>query len=143
VTTLYTEDIPAPVVFMLAHLSALGAVGQTRIETDPMPFREVNVVNTAPDSNLFYADCLASVHTFHWARTPQERADALDHAKETDRRIMLLGNNPLTDVTMPDATIANCEYLDVVEKSILRPYGVNTIHRYVGRFRYGLSFVAV
>jgi hypothetical protein len=141
--SLYGQDAPPGVVFLLAHIAPLMAVGQTRIETDPLPFCEVNILNTAVDDFPSIDTVLASVHIFSSATTPAERAQALDNANQVHRRIMLLVSDASMTVTMPDGSHAACDYLEIVEKPVLRPYGVNTIHRYVGRYRYGLPFVAV
>lgn len=143
IVDLYNEDAPPAGIFLMAHLSPLGAVGQTRIETDPLPFYEVNILDIGVDWNLSIDTALVSVHIYCSAKTPAERAQARVTAADCHRRILLLAHNPLLDVVMPDTTIANCEYLEVVHKPSLKPYGVNTIHRYTGRYRYGLSLVAV
>ncbi len=128
---------------LLSWLAPFGDVGPAFTEDDPQPFRAVSVLDVIPDDELFTETALVSVHTFCNARTPAERAQGRRDAAETDRRIMLLQRNPLLDITLPDASVANLDWLNIITKSRLQDYGVDTIHRYVARVRLGLSYVAV
>ncbi len=145
--TLYHEDAPPGVVFLLAHIAPmvaggqLAGLGQTRVETDPLPFCEVNILTTMVDDFPARDTVLASVHIFSSATTPAERAQARVNSDQVHRRILLLVQDPSITVTMPDSSLVGCDYLEVVEKPVLRPYGVDTMHRYVGRYRYGLPYV--
>lgn len=114
------------------------ALGADRPDGGALPFRMVTGLNTKPDPNLFYVESLVSVHTFDKTRTLAKRA-----AKDTQRRMDVLCDNPLSDIVMADARIANVEFCDCLERYHYEPYGVDTVRRYVARFNIGLSFVAV
>lgn len=140
---LYGQDSPPAVVFLLSWLAPLGAVGQTRDGNDStvFPFRLVTVPDIIPDENLYYDGVLASVHTFCKAGTPQERAAAMREARRTDQRLMLMADE-LRAVTLPDGSTARPDTFAITERSALRDYKVDTIHRYVARVHVDLPYVA-
>jgi hypothetical protein len=133
------EDIEDLVLAWLLPLAGSPTgLGAERPDGAPPLFRMVTGLVTTPDSNLFYADALVSVHTFDKTRALAKRA-----AKDTQRRMDELTINSLTDVVMADGRHANVDYVDTVERPHYEPYGVDTIKRYVSRYRIGLAFVAV
>lgn len=139
---LFGQAPPNAVLFMLTWLAPLGAVGETRYERGELPYRQVNRIGGSDDVDEGIDHVLMSVHTFGAAATAAERSAALHEADRTHRRMLLLANNPLTDVVMSDGRLANVDYLEVVEKTRLSDYGDDSIARRIGRYRFGLSFVA-
>jgi hypothetical protein len=140
---LVDQDAPNATLFMLSWAAPLGAVGQSRYESGPLPYRQFNRIGGTDVDDEGIDHVLMSVHTFGWARTPAERSTTLHECDRTHRRMTLLARDPLRDITMPDGSIANLDYLETVEKPRLSDYGVDTIHRYKAVYRFGLSFVAV
>lgn len=133
------EDIEEIVLAWLLDLAGSPAgLGAERPDGAPLPFRMVTGLNIKPDSNLFSADALVSVHTFDATRTLAKRA-----ARETQRRMDVLAHNPLTDIVMADARIANIEYVDTLEWPHYEDYRADNVKRYVSRYNVGLSYVAV
>jgi hypothetical protein len=128
---------PNSVAFVLAWLKPLGPLGSKRWSAgEPLPYRMVNRVGGTGD--LFSDDPLISVHTFAGSET-----DAAREADITHRRLLVLMNEPLTDVVMADGQLANLEYLEITEGPRREDYADTSITRYVARYRLGLHFVAV
>lgn len=140
---LYTADAPNAVLFMLSWLAPLGGgFGQTRYESGTLPYRQVTRIGTGEDDAYVLADeALVSVHIFGDASTAESRSAALHEADRTHKR-MLLMKYDLPEVQMPDGSTACLDFLDVVERPTLRDYKDDRIARYVGRYQYGLTFVA-
>jgi hypothetical protein len=137
---------PNAQAFVLAHLAPLnglttppGGVGSLRNPKDPLPFRLVQRVAGAND--LFSDFPVVSVHTFgantgNLADTLASRAADITH-----RRMLVLLDDPTTDVIMADGSIANCEYLEVKEAPRKEPYRDTSVIRYVARYELGLKLV--
>jgi hypothetical protein len=140
---LVDQDAPNATYFMLSWLGGLGDVGQTRYESGPLPYRQCNRIGGEDVDEEGIDHVLMSVHTFGWARNADEEDATAQEADRTHRRVRLLARNPLSDVVMPDGSIANLDYLETVEKSRLAEYGDDNIHRYKAVYRFGLPFVAV
>jgi hypothetical protein len=135
------EDIEDLVLAWLLPLAGSPTkLGAERPDVDggELPYRLVTGLHIVPDDNLFYVEALVSVHTFDKTRTLAKRA-----AKDTQRRMDVLTDNPLTDIVMAGGRIANVEFCECPERYHYEPYGVDTVKRYVSRFNIGLSFVAV
>lgn len=139
---LVDQDAPNATLFILSWAAPLGAVGQSRYEDGPLPYRQFNRIGGEDIDEEGIDHVLMSAHTFGWARTPAERSATLHAADTTHKRIRLLARNPLSDIVMPDGSIANLDYLETVEKPRLSDYGTDTIHRYKAVYRFGLPFVA-
>lgn len=132
---LHEQMPPSAIVMMLAHLAPLGPCEMERDPNDPLPFRQVNLIDGTYDANLFYCTAVLSIHTFGATIT-----EALREGAKTDRRIMLLGDD-IVDVPMPDGTIANIDYLDFQQLSKLSDYRTDNAFRLKAVCELGLSFV--
>lgn len=132
---LYEQMPPNAIVMMLAHLAPLGPCDIERKPDDPLPFRQVNMIDGAYDDNLTYCTAVLSIHTFGKTITEAQRA-----AGDTDRRIMLLGAD-IVDVPMPDGSLANVDYLDFQQLSMLREYKADNAFRLKAICELGLSFI--
>ncbi|ANN98201.1 hypothetical protein [Mycobacteroides abscessus] len=132
---LHDQVPPNAIVMMLAHLSPLGPCEMERAPEDPVPFRQVNLIDGTYDPNLFYCTAVLSIHTFGRTITEAHR-----EAIKTDQRIMLLGAD-IVDVPMPDGTVANVDYLDFQQLSALREYKADNVYRLKAVCEIGLSFI--
>lgn len=132
---LHDQVPPNAIVMMLAHLAPLGLCEMERDPEDPLPFRQVNLIDGTYDPNLFYCTAVLSIHTFGKTITEAHR-----EAINTDQRIMLLGAD-IVDVPMPDGTVANVDYLDFQQRSSLREYKADNVYRLKAVCEVGLSFI--
>jgi hypothetical protein len=130
---------PNSQAFVLAWLAPLGACGSRRKIGDPLPYRLVVRVGGATD--LFSDSPLVSVHTFGDSTTDLADTMASRAADITHRRMLVLLDDPTTNVTMSDGSVANCEYLEVKEAPRKEPYHDTSVIRYVGRYELGLKLV--
>lgn len=142
---LLDQDTPAAVAFFLAWMLPMTgdpvdptALGMRRPDANiaPLPFWMVNVVVETDDPDCGYSDGVVSMHYFDTSDTLALRGSRLMH-----RRMLYLARNPLTDITI-DGQVANLDYLTTVEKPRWQDYGDDKVSRFVGRYGYGLSFVA-
>lgn len=131
---LHEQMPPNAIVMMLAHLAPLGPCEMQRNPNDPLPFRQVNMIDGTYDANLFYGTAVLSIHTFGATITEAQREGA-----RTDQRIMALGSE-IVDVPMPDGTVANVDYLDFQQLSMLREYKADNAFRLKAICELGLSF---
>lgn len=129
-------DVEEFVISWLAPLGPAGSAGAERPSGAVLPYRMVTRV--AGTDDLFFDDPVVSVHTFAATRTA-----AADAAKVTHLRMLVLINDPLTDVTMFDGSLANADHVETVEKPYWVDYKDVAIRRYVARYRLGLHFAAV
>lgn len=132
---LHEQMPPNAIVMMLAHLAPLGPCDIERKPDDPLPFRQVNMIDGTYDANLFYCTAVLSIHTFGKTITEAQREGI-----KTDRRIMLLGSE-IVDVPMPDGTVANIDYIDFQQLSMLREYKADNVFRLKAICELGLSFI--
>ncbi|MBF9328481.1 hypothetical protein [Mycobacteroides chelonae] len=132
---LHGQKPPEPIVMMLAHLAPLGPCEMERNSDDPLPFRQVNLIDGTYDPNLFYCTAVLSIHTLG-----KTIAEAHREAIKTDQRIMLLGSE-IVDIPMPDGTVANVDYLDFQQRSALREYKADNVFRLKAICELGLSFI--
>ena len=145
------EDAPNAVVLVLHHLLPIGPTpahfGIERTEDAPVPFRMVTLLDAADDLDEQTSEALVSVHTFARALDGVGGVDADTLAVRertlTHRRMPLLGRDPQTDVPMPDNTLANIDWLRVIERPALRDYRDDNTSRVKAVYRIGLSFVAL
>ncbi|YCU47974.1 hypothetical protein ACRYGS_20785 [Mycobacteroides abscessus] len=131
---LHEQMPPNAIVMMLAHLAPLGPCEMQRNPDDPLPFRQVNMIDGTYDANLFYCTAVLSIHTFGATITEAQREGA-----RTDQRIMALGSQ-IVDVPMPDGAVANVDYLDFQQLSMLREYKADNAFRLKAICALGLSF---
>lgn len=132
---LHEQKPPDAIVMMLAHLAPLGPCEMERKPDDPLPFRQVNMIDGTYDTNLFYCTVVLSIHTFGNTVTEAQREGA-----KTDQRIMLLGSE-IVDVPMPDGTVANVDYIDFQQFSTQREYKADNVFRLKAICELGLSFI--
>ena len=139
---LYELDAPASAVYFLQWLLPLAdssaQVGLSRGEDDPLPFWLVNILDETDDPDCGTVEGLMSVSIF--APGPGNTA-AFRESRRTHRHMLYLARHPLTDVAMPDGSIANLDYLTTSERPRLGQYRTDTVVRYVARYTYGFSFV--
>lgn len=139
---LYDKAPPNSVAFVLAWLLPLVdsplKVGSKRWATGgPLPYRMVNRITGSDDLITDYP--VISVHTFAATET-----DAQREADKTHRRMLLLADDPLLDITMADASLANCEWLETLEGPHPEPYSAESVvTRLVARYQLGLHFTDV
>jgi hypothetical protein len=135
---LYAFAPPDVEELVIAWLTPLGTTSVERPAGAILPYRMVTRVAGA-NTDLISDDPVVSVHTFAATRT-----QAKTEARNTHRRMMVLANNPMTDVVLAGGLKGNVEYLETVEGPCWQPYADNqTISRYIARYRLGLKFVAV
>jgi len=136
-TELYGFIAPDVEEFVVAWLTPLGPTSVERPAGATLPYRMVNRVAGADDLAIFSDDPVVSVHTFAATRT-----QAKTEARITHRRMLVLANNPMTNVTITGG-LANVEYLETFEGPYWVDYLDKTISRYVARYRLGFKFIAV
>lgn len=137
---------PNAQAFVLAWLEPLndlttppGGVGSRRRPGDPLPFRMVTRITGAGD---LYSDYpVVSVHTFGDASISQADTYTNREADITDRRMLLLLEDPTINVVMADGTVANCEYLAVKEAPKKVEYHDTSVIRYMARYEIGFKRV--
>lgn len=139
-TLLYDKAPPNSVAFVLAWLRPL-VVDPTKLGSKrwvaggPLPYRMVNRIAGADDLITDYP--VVSVHTFAGTET-----DAQREADNTHRRMLMLADDPLLDVVMADASLANCEWLETLEGPRPEPYSAESVvTRLVARYQLGLHFI--
>jgi hypothetical protein len=136
---LYGQAPPNEVVFVLAHLLPLAGevdkLGAHRWAAGmPLPYRSVTVIPGGSD--LITRSSLVRVHTFGATYTEAARA-----ADDTDRRMLVLAEDPLFNVPMPDGTVANCQSLDGRSGPREEPYGAESVViRFISEYDLALRF---
>lgn len=113
---LYDHAPPNSIVFVISHLMPLAttphkqdSIAAKRWSTGmPLPYRAVTRTTGNTDQLADYPH--VRVHTFAATFT-----DAMREADRTHQRMLLLLDDPLYDVVMPDGSIANCESLTIIE----------------------------
>lgn len=144
---LYDQTTPNTLAFVLAWLLPLAdsprALGNRRREDDPLPFRQVTLLDEQEDDNQFDVEALVSVHTFAEAAEGID-ADtiAIREGDRTHRRMLLLARTS-PDVTLPSGLIVNAESFRTVERPALRDYQDDRVSRVKAVYSLGFSFVAV
>lgn len=137
-TELYELAPPDAGDFVVAWLLPFGACWSTEPTDKTLPYKLVRVIDDSDDIDSGGATALVSVHTF--ATTFGE---AKAKSKEAHRRMLVVADNPLTDVTMPDGSIGNVAYVKTIQKPIEVANGDTTIKRFVARYELGFAFAAV
>ena len=137
---LHDEAPPNSEVFVIAWLLPLAGAGGvgSKLWTAgmPKPYRAVRRVTGADDLISDYP--VMRVHTF--AATYSLAATEAD---KTHRRMLLLAEDPLSDVSIGSAT-ANCEWLKTDEGPREEPYGAESaVIRFVAEYCLGLHFAPV
>lgn len=99
-----------------------------------MPYRAVTRLGGESDLIVDVADL--RIHTFASTYTEASR-----EADRTHRRMLLLGLDPLAEVTFPGGVIASCSSLDRAIAPVEQPYGAETVvTRFVGEYTLTLRF---
>lgn len=137
-TELYDLAPPDAGDFVVAWLLPLGACWSTDPSNKALPYKIVRVVDDEDDVDSGGATALVSVHTL--AATFGE---AKEKSKEAHRRMLVVAENPLTDVLMPGGSVGNVAYVKTIQKPIEVPNGDTTIKRFVARYELGFAFTAV
>jgi hypothetical protein len=134
---LYGAAPPNPVAFVLAWLLPLAAapanLGAKRWEAGgPLPYRMVRLIDGTDDQ--ISTNSLIRVHTFAGDYTTASR-----EADATHRRMLVLADDPLTDVALPGGT-ANCEWLTAKLPHEESYASSAVVSRFVAEYRIGLHF---
>lgn len=137
---LHDQAPPNAEAFMMAWLMPLAGapnkIGPKRWASGmPMPYFMVRRITGGTD--LITDTPLMRVHTFAASYT-----EASNKAWDAHRRVLMLAEDPLLDVVMPDGSTANCEWLDAdTEGPHEEPYGAESVvTRFVAEYRLGLHF---
>lgn len=136
---LYGSIAPNSQSFVLAHLLPLagdwGHLGAKSWTTGMvLPYRMVTLIPGPSDLISSYS----TVRTHTFAKTFTE---ANNEAWNTHRRMLVLADDPLTNVVMSDGSIANCEWLEVSEEPHEEPYAAESVvTRFVSEYHLGLHF---
>lgn len=144
---LLDQDFPDPVALVLAWLLPMAPnpshLGMIRHESDPLPYWQVGLIHGVDDPMTGDADATVSVH---YMTGPANGVDAdtlaIRGGKLTHRRMMLLGRNPQTTITV-GGNAANVDFLETIEAPAWRDYQDTSISRVKAVYRLGLSYVAV
>jgi hypothetical protein len=137
-TELYDQAPPDASDFVVAWLSPLGACWSNTPTDKTLPYRVVNVIHDVDDVSAGTATAVVSVHTFAGTFGAAKAA-----AKEAHQRMLVIADNPLTDVLMPGGAIGNAYCVSTVQRPIHVDYGDTAIKRFVARYELDFSFVAV
>lgn len=135
---LYGSAPPNSVAFVLAWLLPLAGsptnLGSKRwVAGGPLPYRMVRLIDGTDDQ--ISANSIIRVHTLAPDYTTASR-----EADVTHRRMLVLADDPLTDVAMPDGSTANCEWL-TAKLPHEEPYASSAVvSRFVAEYRIGLHF---
>lgn len=137
---LHDEAPPNAELFVIAWLTPLAGapnkIGPKRWAAG-MPFPYFMVRRITGGTDLITDYPVMRVHTFAATYTA-----ASESAWDAHRRMLLLANDPLRDVTMPDGTLANCEWLCADDEGPHEePYGAESVvTRFVAEYTLGLHF---
>lgn len=136
---LHDEAPPNAEAFVIAWLLPL-AGGYDKIGSKmwaagmPKPYFMVRRITGGTDLITDYP--LMRVHTFAASYT-----EASHKAWDAHRRMLMLANDPLLDVTMPDGSLANCEWLCADEGPHEEPYAAESVvTRFIAEYTLGLHF---
>jgi hypothetical protein len=124
---------------IVAWLTPLRPSGNVRLPGDPLPFTLVTHITGSENEQEDLSEPVVSVHTLcdrllGWSA-------AKDETRKTHQRMLRLARH-CDDIPIT-GRVANIEWMDVVESPIWVEYGDDAILQKVGRYRLGLSFVAV
>jgi len=99
-----------------------------------LPYRAVS--RLGGDSDLIIDVAVLRVHTFAATYT-----DAAREADRTHRRMLLLGLDPLAEVTLAGGITASCSSLDRATGPAEQPYGAETVvTRFISDYTLTLRF---
>lgn len=135
-TELYELSPPDAGDFVVSWLLPLGACWSDTPTDQTMPYRVVNVITDTDDVTVWSSTADVSVHTF-----ASTFGEAKAKALEAHRRMLVIADNPLTDVTLPGGQIANVGHIKTIHRPIKVDYGNAAIKRFVARYELGFSFV--
>lgn len=126
---------PDETEFVIAHLLPIGLTSSMRLATDPVPFTLVNRAGGA-DERDFEDDSIVSVKHFDSTYTLAKQG-----ANQRHQRMLLLKYTDVV-VTMPDGTLASCDYLTVLQKPMRVDYGQEQIQTFISRYQIGFAPVS-
>lgn len=139
---LYNKTVPIGIVFVMAHLMPLATTPNPQDSVVPkrwsagMPLPCWAVTGLGGPTDFLADHPRIRVHTFGATYT-----DAMLRSWDAHQRMMLLLNNPLYDVVMPDGSIANCESLDAPDSPHEEPYAASSVvTRFVAEYLPVLRF---
>lgn len=134
---LLDEDAPDAEDFVVCAMAAVMRSATERDTDEVMPFCLVTRITGEDDPDCGCDDPVMQLEFF------DRGAAAASLTKRSGHRRMTRLARSLVDVTMSDGSIANADYVITTLKPVRMPYVDDKIVRYVGRYRIGLSFVAV
>lgn len=139
---LYDKTVPNSIVFVIAHLLPLATTPRPQdsvaakrwVAGMPLPYRAITRV--AGGTDQLSDNPTIRVHTFGATFT-----EAMHEADRSHLRMLLLLDDPLYDVVMPDGSIANCESLTAPDGPHEEPYAASSvITRFVAEYLPVLRF---
>jgi hypothetical protein len=110
-----------------------------RLITDPLPFTLVTHITGSECEEESHSEPVVSVHTLCDKLTGFTAVK--NECRLTHQRMLRLARH-IDDIPI-SGRIANVEYVDVTESPIWVEYGDDAILQKVGRYRIGLTYVAV
>lgn len=134
---LYGYDAPDVEDFTVAWMAPLMRAAVERDSDDVTPFCLVARISGDDDPQAGVDDPVVQLDFFAVGAAAAKRA-----ANEGHRRMMLLARES-GDVTMSDASTANCDFIETLIKPFRMAYEHDQIVRYTARYRVGLSYVAI
>jgi hypothetical protein len=111
-----------------------------RLSTDPLPFTLITHITGSECEEESFSEPVVSVHTL--CDKLLGISAAKDECRKTHSRMLRLARY-VEDITLSSGRIVNVDYVEVVESPIWVEYGDDAILQKVGRYRIGLTFVAV
>ena len=111
-----------------------------RLISDPLPFTLITHITGSECEQESLSEPIVSVHTL--CDKTLGISAAKDECKLTHSRMLRLARY-VEDIKLSSGRIVNVDYVDVTESPIWVEYGDDAILQKVGRYRIGLTFVAV
>lgn len=111
-----------------------------RLISDPLPFTLVTHITGSECEEESLSEPVVSVHTL--CDKTLGISAAKDESKLTHQRMLRLARH-VDDIKLSNGRIVNVDYVEVTESPIWVEYGDDAILQKVGRYRIGLTFVAV
>lgn len=136
-TELYDQDTPDEEDFAVCALQPVMRTATERQTGDEYPYCVVQRVAGADEPDCGTDDAVIQCDFYAIGAPAAKRASQDGH-----RRWMYIARN-IVDITMSDGRVANADYVETFQKPVRLPFGDGQVVRYSGRYRLGLSYVAV
>lgn len=109
--------------------------GTRRLSGDAVPYRLIHTVAGVDNPETGLTEAVVSIHTF--ASTPEA---AILESDKTHRRMLLLANNPLANITISTGQVVCVDYVKTAMLPTQVDYDDPNVIRYVARYDIGLSY---